>query len=280
VIPRRDGRVTLLDGGMGTALLERGLPPACVPEEWVVERPQEVATVHASHVRAGSRLLLTCTFNLARLDLASPALDPHAVARKAVALARSARPALVAGAVGATALRKPGGTGPSAAELRERHALAFRALAAAGADLLWAETLLDGVEALSALAAARAAGRPVVATATFREGPGGLEAFDGTPALEMLELLWRNGASAVGANCTDPGPALRRLVAEAAARIPVPLVAKPNAGLPGSPASPAVFARDVTLAVQAGATLVGGCCGAGPAHLAALSAALPAQARG
>jgi 5-methyltetrahydrofolate--homocysteine methyltransferase len=276
----RGGAPVLLDGAMGTALHARGLPLDRLPESWVVERPAEVASVHAAHVAAGARILLSCSFNLARLDVADSGLDSADVARRAVALARGARPSQVAGCVGATGLSGTGAAGPSGAELRERFDGPFRALAAAGVDLLWAETQLSLVEARAALAAARPTGLPVVVTACPRPGPGELQAFDGTPLPEFLAILWREGASAVGLNCVSPGPPLVRAVAALATRVPVPIVVKPNAGLPHLPIGPAAFAWETAAAVRAGATFAGGCCGAGPSHLAALRTALRAQARG
>jgi 5-methyltetrahydrofolate--homocysteine methyltransferase len=279
-LPRRGDPPLLLDGGMGTALIARGLPPDRVPEAWVLERPAEVAAVHAAHVAAGARAVLTCTFNLARLDLAGQELEVTTVAARAVALARAPRPGAVLGAVGPTGLRPGNGASPSVAELRERYDAPFRALAAAGADLLWAETQLDLVEARAALLAARRTGLPAIVTVHVRERPGGLAGLDGTPAPDLLEALWRDGASAVGVNCVQPDPGLARAVAAVAVRVPVPLVVKPNAGLPGEPVEPEPFAVAVAVAVRAGATLAGGCCGAGPRHLAALRARLDAQARG
>lgn len=281
MIPRaRDGRVLRLDGATGTALLDRGLPPGTLPETWVVERPWEVGEVHRGHVAAGAEVVLTCTFNLARLDTAAPALDPLDVARRAVALARSARPAAVAGCAGATGLVRPGEAATSRDALGERYETAFRALATAGVDLLWLETQLDLREARAGLAAGRRTGLPVVATAYLVPGPGGMTALDGSPGVEFLEALWRDGAAAVGVNCVHPGEPLVRLVAGAVARIPVPIVVKPNAGLPGQPVGPATFAAAVAAAVRAGASLAGGCCGAGPGHLRALARALGSQARG
>jgi 5-methyltetrahydrofolate--homocysteine methyltransferase len=259
---------------MGTALLARGLGDGELPERWVCERPSEVARVHAEHVSAGSRVLLTCTFNLARAGPADlPAIGGE-VARRAAWLARTARPWAVAGCVGTTALSRPGGGGPPDAELRERYEEAFRSLAAAGVDLLWTETHLTLREARAAVFAARRTGLPVVATVFLSSGPGGLTALEGTPGAEFLEALWRDGAAAVGVNCVEPDDALAALVAVAASRVPVPIVVKPNAGLPGAPVSPARFATGVARAVRAGATLAGGCCGTGPAHLRALSQAL------
>jgi 5-methyltetrahydrofolate--homocysteine methyltransferase len=275
----RAGHPILLDGAMGTSLLARGLPDGALPERWVFERPWEVARVHAEHVRAGARLLLTCTFNLARagpVDL--PASGPE-VARRAVWLARQARPRAVAGCVGTTTLARPGGGGPPDAELRERYEEAFRSLASAGVDLLWTETHLLLREARASVSAARKTGLPVVATAFLSSRPGGLTAMDGMPGTEFLEALWRDGAAAVGVNCVEPDDALAAFVARAASRVPVPLVVKPNAGLPGAPVSPARFASGVARAVRAGATLAGGCCGTGPAHLRALSHVLLPEPR-
>jgi 5-methyltetrahydrofolate--homocysteine methyltransferase len=282
----RAGEFALLDGGMGTALLARGLPGGAVPERWVVERPWEVARVHAQHAAAGARILLTCTFNLARVEAAELQGSVEEVARRAVWLARSACAGAVAGCAGATALSRADGEGASDGELRERFERAFRALAGAGADLLWTETHLTLREARAAVWAARRTGRPVVATAFLAPGTGGLAAVDGTPGHEFLEALWRDGAAAVGVNCVEPDGALAALVARAAARVPVPLVVKPNAGLPGAPWAPSRFAEGTMRAIRAGASLAGGCCGTSTDHLRALAAMAPrrpravAQARG
>jgi len=277
ILPGRTGVAVLVDGAMGTALLARGLPDGVLPERWVAERPWEVSRVHAGHVAAGAQVLLTCTFNLARVDARDLPASPEEVARRAVWLARSARPRAVAGCAGATGLSRADGWGATDGELRERFDRAFRALAAAGADLLWTETHLTLREARVAVAAARRTGRPVVATAFLAPGSRGLTAVDGTPGEEFLEALWRDGAAAVGVNCLEPDGALEALVARAAARVPIPLAVKPNAGLRGAIWTPSRFAAGVARAIRAGASLAGGCCGTGPAHLRALAAP---QARG
>lgn len=280
ILRARSGRVLRLDGGMGTALLDRGLPAGVLPEAWVIERPWEVESVHRDHVAAGAELLLTCTFNLARLDTVHPSLDPADVARRAVALARSARPERVAGCAGATGLVRPGSTAAPPDAIAERYAVAFRALAAAGADLLWLETQVDLGEARAGLAAGLRTGLPVVVTAFLVPGPGGMTALDGSPGEEFLRALWRDGAAAVGVNCVSPDAALARIVAATRAVVPGPIAVKPNAGLPGQAAGTADFAAGVAGAVRAGATLAGGCCGTGPSHLRALGRLLAPQARG
>jgi len=269
----RAGRI-LLDGAMGTALRGRGLPATSFPEEWIFTRPGEIAAVHAAHARAGAELTLTCTFNAARLFERGLEDETESLCRRAVALARGAGSPRLAGCVGATGLSGDGARGPSGGELRERFARPFRALAASGADLLWTETHTSLREARSALAAARATGLSAVATMYLAEGEGGMAALDGTPGEECLAALWQDGAAAVGVNCVLPGPALSALVARAVARVGVPLVVKPNAGLPGRELPPAIFAARLWPALQAGARYCGGCCGAGPAHLRALAGAL------
>ncbi|HEU4385170.1 MAG TPA: homocysteine S-methyltransferase family protein [Anaeromyxobacteraceae bacterium] len=259
----------LLDAAMGTALLARGLPPGELPEAWILTRPEEVAAVHAAHTAAGARLLLTCTFNAAEPRLATRGLDPklEALCGWAERLARvAARSALVAGCLGPSGL--PGSAHP--AEWREAFARPFRALAAAGADLLWAETHYRLGEARAALAAGLATGLPVAVTMAFAEREGALVAPDGAPAAECLRALAQDGAAAVGVNCVAPSPALAALVAEVASGLPVPLAVKPNAGPPGRLLPPEDFARAVAPALRAGARLAGGCCGTTADHLRAL----------
>ena len=269
---------TLLDGAMGTALHARGLAPERFPEEWLLERPQEVARVHAAHVGAGAEIVLSCTFNAARLDLRGLSPETESFCQRAVALARGAGPRAVAGCVGATGLVGPRGEGAADGELRERFSRAFRALGRAGAALLWTETHVSLREARAALAAARSTGLKVVATLFLAEGAGGMAALDGTPGEECLGALWSDGAAAVGVNCVEPGPSLAALVARAVARIAVPIAVKASAPRTRGASSPELFAAAFSPALSAGASLCGGCCGTGAHHLRALRRAM-ARAR-
>ena len=264
----------LLDGGLWTGLLARGLPVEVLPEEWVLARPDDVRAVHAAHARAGASVVLSATFNLATPRLAArvgPGRD-EAIAEAAVLLARQGAPgARVAASLGATgAPDKAGGV------IAARYRVAARAIARAGADLAWIETQTDLGEALAALAACREAGLEAVVTFAFREERGRLVGAEGVPAETWLSAAAALGAAAVGANCTAPGPAFTRL-AFAAQALSVPFVAKPSPGPPGQVMEPRPFAATVAPAVQAGARLVGGCCGTSAEHLAAL-APLLAQA--
>jgi 5-methyltetrahydrofolate--homocysteine methyltransferase len=277
--------VTLLDAAMGTALLARGLPAGALPEEWLLERPEEIAAVHAEHAAAGAELVLTCTFNCAAPRLEAR-LDParvEALCLTAVRVARSAsRTVRVAGAVGPTGLARPLGPGVAAAVLEARYTRPLRALAAVGVELLWIESQHDLVEALTALRVARRTGAPAAVTFGFAEREGRLSPPAGAKgdAIAWLRAAEAAGASAVGVNCVFPGPSLDALARAACAVLRVPFVAKPSAGLPGSVLSPEAFAAAVAPAHAAGARIVGGCCGATGAHLRALRAALGGRGPG
>jgi len=267
---------TLLDGGLATGLHARGLPGEALPEEWVLSRPDDVAAVHAGHARAGAGVILAATFNLVTPRLAARvgAERDEEIASRAVAIARQAAPqAAVAGSLGATAVK-----GATPDLVATRYQVACRALARAGAALAWIETQTDLSEALAALGAARAAGLPAVVTFVFREERGRLVGAEGVPAEVWLSAAAALGAVAVGVNCTAPGPAMARL-AFAVRALSVPFVAKPSPGPPGEVLAPDAFARAVAPVVEAGARLVGGCCGAGPEHLAALAPLLRSGSR-
>jgi 5-methyltetrahydrofolate--homocysteine methyltransferase len=265
----------LLDAGLGTELLDAGLPRDALPESWLLERPEVVGRIHASHAAAGAQIVLTCTFNLAgpRLRQSGISAPLEELARRAVEVARKAAPrARVAGAVGPTLLAGSA----SVSELHERYAQAFRALAQANVDLVWTESHWDLTEARAALAAARETGLPAVATFTFGDAGGILTVASGEPALACLEAVAADGAVAVGTNCVLPGTPLSSLLERAASRLRVPLVAKPSAGLPGDIVAPEEFASWARELAGAGASWVGGCCGASAAHISAVARALEA----
>lgn len=268
------GLPVLLDGAMGTALLDRGLPADALPEEWLLSRPEEIAAVHAAHAAAGAGILLTCTFNLAapRLDARLAPERRLGLAAAAVRLARAAGPRpRVAGDLGPSGLYGPGRAPPDATELRLRYASAAAALAAAGVDLLWLESQWDLAEARLALLAARRTGLPVAVTFALGEVDGRLGAPDGTPAEELLAAVEAGGAAAAGVNCVAPGAALADLTAWARGALGVPFVAKPSPGLPGAVLPPGEFAEALRPVLSAGLAGLGGCCGATAEHLRALA---------
>jgi methionine synthase I (cobalamin-dependent) len=276
-----------LDGAMGSALIARGLPPGLPPEAWLLapEGAAAVTAVHAAHVAAGARIVLTATFGGSPVRLADgPAAGRVAeVGAAAAAIARAAVPAniLVAGDIGPTgALLAPYGTlEPEAA--RAAFAEQAAALAAAGVDLLWVETMADLAEARAAVEGARegAPGLPVVATLTFERG----RTLFGDRPEDAAAALADLGAAAVGANCGAGFEAVLDVLPGLAAGAPgLPLVAKANAGRPIAapdgtvtyPASPADAAAYARRAADLGASFIGGCCGTTAEHVAAIARAL------
>ena len=275
----------LADGGMGTALIDTGVPVDACMEALNERAPARVAGIHAAFVGAGARLLLTNTFgaNRFRLDQHGLADRVGAICAAGVTLAREAAPELVAGSIGPLGVRlQPYGRVPAEeafAAYREQAA----ALATAGVDVLVIETQTDVRELAEAVAASREAapGTALLASATFTRDDRTL--LGDTPeavAGRLLEL----GVDGLGVNCGEgPAQALRiaRLLAPIAAAAGVPLLARPNAGGPTEvggrfvyPATPEYVAEVVRALLDEGVTIVGGCCGTGPAHTAAIAAEL------
>ncbi len=278
----------LLDGAMGTELMRRGLAPGAAPESWVLTRPHAVFGVHGAYAEAGVDVLYTCTFGANRLTLGRHGLahETERINAKAVELARmAARPKdlLVLGDIGPTgAVLEPYGDLPPA-EARAAYAEQAAVLVAAGVDGIAVESFADPTEAMLAVAAARDAKAAfVLATMSF-EGPGKhFRTVMGASPEEVVEALVNAGAHAVGLNCGGDAPAMPEVVRRMSAAVPgVPIVAKPNAGLPSrvqiagpAPEGPEAFARILRDAAGFGARLVGGCCGTTPEHLRAVHDAL------
>ena len=271
----------LLDGGLGSMLIARGLAGGAPPEAWVLDRPDELRAVHRAYVEAGSEAIHTCTFGANPIRLATCGLGERfgAIQGAAVALARDAGPRFVLGDVGPTGeYRPPVGTGDPV-EWREAFLAQGRLLAEAGVDALHVETMSDLTEALVALEALREAapGVPVLVSLTFDRKRRGFFTAMGDPLAASLRRLADAGADAVGANCSVTSEDMRALAAEAVGAVAVPVVLQPNAGQPRLTAavpcydqSPAAFAADMAFAAGLGAGAVGGCCGTDPAFIAAL----------
>ena len=288
----RGGPCLLLDGGLGSMLIARGLPPGDPPDRWSLERPEEVRTVHRAYVEAGSEAVHANTFggNAARLSRYGLAEQVEEVNRAAVRLARSAGPRYVIGDVGPTGEHLPPvGRGDPAAW--RRHFLEQgRILAHAGIDAFHVETMTDLREALIALEALREAapGTPVLVSLTFERKKRGFFTIMGDPAAPSLTRLREAGAAAVGANCSITSRDMRDLAAEALASTDAPLVLQPNAGNPErTPGGiryaqdPEEFAADMaSLLPHSRVVAVGGCCGTDPRFIAALRARMGTRAHG
>jgi 5-methyltetrahydrofolate--homocysteine methyltransferase len=278
------GDVLIADGATGTTCQHMGLPLGVAPEEWVLTDPERIVALHQGFAEAGSDLVLTCTFGGTSLRLAEGPASGRAseLNRRAAELAREAvgPDILVAGSLGPTGqLCEPLGT-LSHDEAADAYAEQAEALAEGGADLLVLETMFCPVEAGAAIdGVRRGSDLPFVLAFSFDRGT---RTMMGTTTGEVVALAAESGAAAVGANCGTSLEAMSAIVAELSAAAPgLPLWVKPNAGLPRMTGDSSVY--DVTPEqlgeaargyVEAGARVVGGCCGSTPEHVRAIVQAI------
>lgn len=278
------GRAYLLfDGGMGTLVQAAGLHTIHeVPDLLNLTHPEAIVAIQRQYVEAGADCITTNTFSANRLKLASTDATVAEVYAAAAANARAAGAPLVAGDIGPTgALLEPLGTltFDEAFDIFSEQACAAEA---AGCDLIVVETMADLLEAKAAvLAAVESTTLPVFATMTF--GEDGRTFLGTTPAIAATTLS-ALGASAVGLNCSLGPVELAPLVEELAPHDRALVMAQPNAGLPRIQdgetvfdVGPNEFAQAMEAILDAGATVVGGCCGTTPDHIAALRALIDAR---
>lgn len=273
------GRAYLLfDGGMGTLVQAAGLHTVHeVPDLLNLTHPEAIVAIQRQYVEAGADCITTNTFNTNRLKLANAGATVAEVYAAAAANAQVAGAPLVAGDIGPTgALLEPLGT-LTFDEAFDIFSEQARAAEAAGCDLIVVETMADLLEAKAAvLAAVESTTLPVFATMTF--GEDGRTFLGTTPAIAATTLS-ALGASAVGLNCSLGPTELAPLVGELAPHDRALVMAQPNAGLPRIQngetvfdVGPNEFAQAMEAILDAGATVVGGCCGTTPDHIAALRA--------
>jgi 5-methyltetrahydrofolate--homocysteine methyltransferase len=288
-------RVVLADGAMGTSLFARGLESGGSPELWNLDRPDEVRAVHRSFVDAGSDLLLTNSFGANRKRLALHSAEDRVAELNGAAtrLAREAaatagRPVLVAGDIGPTGeIFAPVGSFTTA-EGEAVFAEQAIALAEAGADLLWIETISSAEELAAAVAGAATTGLPVIATMTFDTRGRTMMGLTCEAAMRLRDDLVVRPA-AFGANCgTGPAQLVESVLGLMRAAAPDDvIVAKGNCGLPHFHAgeirydgTPEIMADYACLARDAGARIIGGCCGTTAQHIAAMALALATRPEG
>ena len=271
------GRVLVLDGAMGTQLQARGLRPGEVPELWNLTRPDDVRAIHEAYFASGSDIVYTNTFgaNGAKYHGDTPLAE---VVAAGVAIAREAAKAVggrrfVALDVGPTGrLLKPSGDFEFDAAY---DAFAEQVRAGSGSDLVVIETMSDAYELKAAVLAAKEnCSLPVFATVALGEDGNLLTGADVECVAALLEGL---RVDAMGLNCGFGPERMLPYVRRLAACTSLPIIVKPNAGMPRMEGGrtvfdlgPEDFARDVVELVKAGASIVGGCCGTTPAHIAAL----------
>ncbi len=279
----------LADGATGTNLMGMGLPAGQAPDLWNLDQPEKVKQLHESFIAVGADIIVTNSFgaNRCRLQLDNAQDRTREINRAGVRIAREAadaagRPVVVAGSMGPTGeMLAPYGT-TTVEEAGSVFAEQAQALAEAGADVLWIETIFAFAELQAAIAAASRTGLPVMSTMTF--DTAGRTMMGDTPekAREFITAL-DPGPIAFGANC-GAGPAMLvdtiRRIRGCGSESDL-LIAKGNCGVPQMVDGAIVYsgdaetmARYARLARDAGARIVGGCCGTTPAHLKAIAEAL------
>ena len=272
--------VVVLDGAMGSNLREKGMPVGVCAEQWILEHPDTVLELQRAYIDAGSQIIYAPTFSANRISLAMYGLEDKVehLNRELVALSKKAADgrALVAGDMTTTGkMLEPRGE-MSYERLLEAYKEQVSVLADAGADLIIAETMLAVDETTVILDAAQAVcDLPVMCSLTL-ESDGSL-LYGGT-ITEAVETLQEMGAAAVGLNCSVGPDQLAAVVRTMKQAAKIPVIVKPNAGMPVMDPrgrahynmKPESFALLMMRLVEAGADLVGGCCGTTPEYIRAL----------
>lgn len=269
----------VLDGATGSWLRARGMPKGCSTELWVPEHPQLITELQAGYARAGADIIYAPTFQAQPVALAAwgRERDTEKINASLVALSRAAAPGcLIAGDL-TTLAGFCDSFDPKCFDLLvENYRRQIRGLMDGGADLLVGETLMYPQEAEAILTAAELEGAGAALYSFTMQPDGSL--FSGMEAGPILRELEKAGACAVGFNCVPANEMTPGLVWKLRRFTKLPLICKPNAGLPVINScgiaeynlSPDGFAQVMAACKEAGASLLGGCCGTTPEHLAAL----------
>lgn len=270
--------ILYLDGATGSNLVKAGMPSGVCPEQWILEHQDVMLQLQKDYGQAGTNILYAPTFTANRVKLAEYHLEKNmtSMIRDLVAISKKAaestpgHPVYVAGDLTMTGEQlKPMGK-MELETLIDIYKEQILCLVDAGADLLVVETMMSLAETRAALIAAKeVCDLPVIATLTFEADGRTLFGTDAKTAAIVLESL---GASAIGANCSTGPAQMESIISEMVSHTKIPVIAKPNAGLPFLDENGTTcynmeaeeFAEEMEVLVNAGATILGGCCGTTP----------------
>ena len=272
-----------LDGATCSNLRQKGMPKISSTEAWILENPGILQQLQREYAEAGSQILFAPTFQAQPIALKTIGLerDTEKINARLVALTREAAPnCLVAGDITTLATFCDSWNIENFDLLVENYRRQIRGLIDGGVDIIGAETLLYPHEAEAILTAAELEAAGAVMYSFTMQPDGSL--FSGMDAGPVLKELQRSGAAAVGFNCVTADAMTPGLVAKLRRYVSIPLICKPNAGMPviredgiaHYDMTPTDFAAICADCQQMGATLLGGCCGTTPSHIAALTATL------
>ena len=270
--------ILYLDGATGSNLVKAGMPSGVCPEQWILEHRDVMLKLQKDYVQAGTNILYAPTFTANRVKLAEYHLEKNmsAMIHELVAISREAAASspghtvLVAGDLTMTGEQlKPMGK-MELEELIDIYKEQILSMVDAGVDLLVVETMMSLAETRAALIAAKeVCDLPVIATLTFEADGRTLFGTDAKTAAIVLESL---GASAIGANCSTGPAQMESIISDMVTHTRIPVIAKPNAGLPfldenGNTCynmEAEEFTEEMEVLVNAGAAILGGCCGTTP----------------
>lgn len=267
----------LLDGATATNLMAMGMPSGVCVEKWICDNPSPLKHLQSEFIRAGSQAVYAPTFGATRLHLEEAGLgnEVASINRALVALSKSvADPAgvPVGGNLSPSGLFVAPCGDADFDDIYDLYREQVRALEDAGVDFIVIETQTSLADMRAAVLAARATDLPVFVTITV--DPSG-RTLTGGCLLPTVITLQAMGIEAVGLNCSCGPREMAPLLADILPHTQIPIIAKPNAGVPmhhaGGSAhgylSPREFAQEMKLLVEAGASILGGCCGTTPAHI-------------
>lgn len=270
--------ILYLDGATGSNLVKAGMPSGVCPEQWILEHRDVMLKLQKDYVQAGTNILYAPTFTANRVKLAEYHLEKNmsAMIHELVAISREAAASspghtvLVAGDLTMTGEQlKPMGQ-MELEELIDIYKEQILNMVDAGVDLLVVETMMSLAETRAALIAAKeVCDLPVIATLTFEADGRTLFGTDAKTAAIVLESL---GACAIGANCSTGPAQMESIISDMVTHTRIPVIAKPNAGLPfldenGNTCynmEAEEFTEEMEVLVNAGAAILGGCCGTTP----------------
>ena len=278
------GEILVADGATGTSYQAMGLPIGVAPDEWVEDHPERVIGLHRAFIEAGSDIILTDTFGgtpirLRETRFADRAGELNRRAAKLASEAAAGTHVLVAGSMGPTGMLMDPLGDLTASAAADAYAEQAAGLVAGGVDLLLLEAFFALEEAVAAVEGIRrVTALPLVVSFSFDQGT---RTMMGVSPAAMVKAIGPLGVAAIGANCGRSLDEMARIVDELASLdAGIPLWIKPNAGLPrmdGDVArydtTPETMASFAERFLEAGARIVGGCCGSSPAHVAAIAAA-------
>ena len=272
--------IRLMDGATGSNLMKAGMPRGVCTEQWVLEHPDAILALQSAYKAAGSDMVYAPTFCANRIALSGYGLqdDVSRMNRELVALSKKAVGSGVLVAGDMTTTGKP--ADPEDSEGYQLLLDAYReqaeALISGGADLIGVETMMGVNECVAAIEAIRSLG-DIAVICTLSVQSDGKCYFDGS-VFEAAEILEALGADAIGVNCSTGPDQLESVIRTLKNTCTLPIIAKPNAGMPKiSDSGEAVysmeageFAQHMERLVEAGASLIGGCCGTTPEFIEAL----------